>query len=339
MTKTYLARLQGKQTERVPAWLMRQAGRYLPEYRALRAEAGGFWDLVYNPAFAAEVTLQPVRRFDLDAAILFADILVVPHGLGQEIVFTAGEGPRLTPIRSFDDLKALNPARLMDKAAPVCETVAKVKAGLPEHVTMIGFAGAPWTVAAYMIEGQGSRDYLTAKTIAYQNPDMMAALLDMIVSATVTYLSAQIRAGAEVVQLFDSWAGVLNETDFHNWVIKPTRRLVQMLREQHPDVPIVGFPRGGNAYLDQYLAATKVTALQLDTTMSFAQAQSLATQAPVQGWLDPAILVAGGSALDQAVDQLKEKMHGLNWIFNLGHGIVPQTPPEHVTQLLQRLRA
>lgn len=339
MAKTYLNRLTGQPTDRTPAWLMRQAGRYLPEYRALRAEAGGFWDLVYNPAFATEVTLQPIRRFDLDAAIIFADILVVPHALGQEIVFTKGEGPSLTPLRSFDDLKALNPAKLMHKAAPVCETVAKVKAGLPDHVTLIGFAGAPWTVAAYMLEGHGSKDFLEAKTVAYQNPDMMAALIDMLVSATATYVLAQIKAGAEVIQIFDSWAGVLNEQDFKNWVIKPTRQLVKLIREQAPDVPIVGFPRGAGTYYQDYVEATKVTAVQVDTTMAMSHAQKLAGIVPVQGWMDPAALVTGGATLDKAVDQLKEGMNGLPWIFNLGHGVVPQTPPEHVEQLLTRLRA
>lgn len=343
MGKTYLNRLNGLPTDRTPAWLMRQAGRYLPEYRELRAKAGGFWELVYDPAFASAVTLQPIQRFDLDAAILFADILVLPHALGQEITFGPGEGPRLDPIRDFDALKRLNPAKLMNKVSIVCETVGKVAAQLPDHVTMIGFAGAPWTVAAYMIEGQGSRDYMIAKTVAYAQPDLMAALLDIIVSATATYCVAQVRAGAEVIQIFDSWAGVLNETDFHNWVIKPTRRLVQLIRDMLPadkkDIPIVGFPRGAGVMADTYAAQTKVTALQLDTTTTLSHAQSLADKLPVQGWMDPALLVAGGKQMLAAIDTLKDGMSGRNLIFNLGHGIVPQTPPEHVAQLLERLRA
>lgn len=337
-TKPYLERLNGQTAGPTPVWLMRQAGRYLPEYRQLRAEAGGFWNLVYDPARAAEVTLQPVRRFGMDAAILFSDILVVPHALGQSITFGAGEGPILEPVRDLNRLMELNPARLPQHVAPICETIERCRAGLPEAVTLIGFAGAPWTIAAYMIQGHGRTDFAEAKRIAHADPHFMEALLDLIVSASATYLAAQVRAGAEALQLFDSWAGVLDAAEIEAWVIKPTRRLVSLLRNQNIDTPIIGFPRGVKDYA-AYASATGVTALQLDTDVPLATGQQLARQLPVQGWIDPEALLAGGAILDAAVDRLKHGMAGLPWLCNLGHGVIKETPPAHVTQLVERLRA
>ena len=334
----YLNRLAGDLSGSTPVWLMRQAGRYLPEYRALRAEAGGFWNLVYHPARAAAVTLQPVDRFGMDAAILFSDILVLPHALGQQVEFTAGEGPVLAPVRDLAALMDLNPAKLPGKIAPVCETVERCRAALPPEVALIGFAGAPWTIAAYMIQGHGKTDFADAKRIASADPAFMEALLDLIVSSTATYLAAQVRAGAQALQLFDSWAGVLDDTEFQNWVIKPTRRLVRLLKEQGIDVPLIGFPRGTRDYAG-YATATGVTALQLDTDVALEVGQELARQLPVQGWIDPEALLAGGAALDSAVDRLKSGMQGLPWLCNLGHGVIKETPPEHVAQLVARLRA
>lgn len=333
----YLKRLSGDLSDRTPVWLMRQAGRYLPEYRALRAEAGGFWNLVYDPVKAAAVTLQPVERFGMDAAILFSDILVVPHALGQSVTFNTGEGPVLEAIRDLDGLKRLNPAKLPAHISPVCETVERCRAALSLDVTLIGFAGAPWTVAAYMIQGHGKTDFAEARAIARNDPAFMEALLDLIVSSSATYLAAQVRAGAQALQLFDSWAGTLDDIEFQNWVIKPTRRLVRLLRDMNITVPLIGFPRGTKDYA-AYATATGVNAIQLDTDVSLEAGQKLAQQVPVQGWIDPEALLAGGATLDAAVDRLKNGMAGLPWLCNLGHGVIKETPPEHVAQLVNRLR-
>ncbi|MGK2285406.1 uroporphyrinogen decarboxylase [Pedomonas sp. V897] len=336
-TKPLLRVLAGERLDPPPVWLMRQAGRYLGEYREVRARAGSFLDLCYTPDLAAEVTLQPIRRFGFDAAILFSDILVVPHALGQTLWFAEGEGPRLAPRMAETALEALTPAP--ERLEPVLETVRQVKAALPPEVTFIGFAGAPWTVATYMVEGRGSRDQATARSMAYQEPERFGQLIDAIVDQTISYLLGQIAAGVEVVQIFDSWSGTLSPEQFRAWVIAPTRRIVDAIREKHPGFPVIGFPKGAGAKLVEYARETGVSAVGLDETVDPAWANAaLPKGLPVQGNLDPLALRAGGAALDRAVDAIREALDGRPHIFNLGHGILPDVPVAHVEQLLSRLR-
>lgn len=335
--KPLLRVLAGERLDPPPAWLMRQAGRYLSEYRAVRAEAGSFLDLCYNPELAAEVTLQPIRRFGFDAAILFSDILVVPHALGQNLWFAEGEGPRMEPRMADTPLEALTPAP--ERLEAVLETVRKVKALLPPEVTFIGFAGAPWTVATYMVEGRGSKDQATARSMAYQEPERFQQLIDAIVEQSISYLLGQIEAGVEVVQIFDSWSGTLAPSQFRQWVIAPTRRIVDAIREKHPGFPIIGFPKGAGAKLVEYAEKTRVSAVGLDETVDPVWANAaLPKGLPVQGNLDPLALRAGGEALDSAVDAILQALDGRPHIFNLGHGILPDVPVAHVEQLLARLR-
>lgn len=335
--KPLLRVLAGERLDPPPAWLMRQAGRYLSEYRAVRAEAGSFLDLCYNPELAAEVTLQPIRRFGFDAAILFSDILVVPHALGQNLWFAEGEGPRMEPRMADTPLEALTPAP--ERLEAVLETVRKVKALLPPEVTFIGFAGAPWTVATYMVEGRGSKDQATARSMAYQEPERFQQLIDAIVEQSISYLLGQIEAGVEVVQIFDSWSGTLSPSQFRQWVIAPTRRIVDAIREKHPGFPIIGFPKGAGAKLVEYAEKTGVSAVGLDETVDPVWANAaLPKGLPVQGNLDPLALRAGGEALDSAVDAILQALDGRPHIFNLGHGILPDVPVAHVEQLLARLR-
>ena len=335
--KPLLRVLAGERLDPPPAWLMRQAGRYLSEYRAVRAEAGSFLDLCYNPELAAEVTLQPIRRFGFDAAILFSDILVVPHALGQKLWFAEGEGPRLEPRMAETALETLTPAP--ERLQPVLETVRKVKAALPPEVTFIGFAGAPWTVATYMVEGRGSKDQATARSMAYQEPERFQQLINAIVEQTISYLLDQIEAGVEVVQIFDSWSGTLSPSQFRQWVIAPTQRIVDAIREKHPGFPIIGFPKGAGAKLVEYAEKTGVSAVGLDETVDPVWANAaLPKGLPVQGNLDPLALRAGGEALDSAVDAILEALDGRPHIFNLGHGILPDVPVAHVERLLKRLR-
>jgi uroporphyrinogen decarboxylase len=336
--------LKGQAFDVPPAWLMRQAGRYLPEYRATRAEAGGFLKLCYTPKLAAEVTFQPIRRYGFDAAILFSDILVVPDALGQKLAFAEGEGPVLEPVRSAADLGRLSLKGTTGKFETVAETVALLRAGLPAETALIGFCGAPWTVATYMVEGGGSKEHAAARLWAYGDPQGFQRLIDIIVAASIDYLGRQVVAGADALQIFDTWAGALPEDQFQKWVIAPTRAIVDGVRKAHPDVPIIGFPRGiaGSPYLAQlYVRGTGVNGLGFDTVapvsaMAKAHADLGVT---VQGNLDPLLLVAGGRALDHAVDALLAGLKGRPFIFNLGHGIVPQTPPEHVAQLMARVRS
>lgn len=336
-TKPLLRVLAGERLDPPPVWLMRQAGRYLGEYREVRARAGSFLDLCYTPDLAAEVTLQPIRRFGFDAAILFSDILVVPHALGQTLWFAEGEGPRLAPRMAETALEALTPAP--ERLEPVLETVRQVKAALPPEVTFIGFAGAPWTVATYMVEGRGSRDQATARSMAYQEPERFGQLIDAIVDQTISYLLGQIAAGVEVVQIFDSWSGTLSPEQFRAWVIAPTRRIVDAIREKHPGFPVIGFPKGAGAKLVEYARETGVSAVGLDETVDPAWANAALPEGlPVQGNLDPLALRAGGAALDRAVDAIREALDGRPHIFNLGHGILPDVPVAHVEQLLSRLR-
>jgi uroporphyrinogen decarboxylase len=318
--------------------MMRQAGRYLPEYRQLRQDKGSFLDLVYDSDAAADVTLQPLQRFpQLDAAILFSDILIVPFAIGQNLSFVAGEGPRLTPplmLAALDELTGYS-ARI----DPIYDTVAKVKARLDPSKTLIGFAGAPWTVATYMIAGQGSREQAEARRLAYSDPERFAAIIDTIETVTFDYLSGQIEAGAETVQLFDSWSGSLAPSEFERWVIAPTTRLVKRVRAKHPHVPIIGFPKGAGGKLAAYARETRVDAIGIDETVDPVWAnKQLPGNLPVQGNLDPLALLAGGEVLSSAVAAILDAFAGRPHIFNLGHGILQDTPIAHVEQFVQLVK-
>ncbi len=335
--KPLLGVLRGEHPTVPPLWLMRQAGRYLPEYRALRAEKGGFLELCYDSECAAEVTIQPIRRFGFDGAILFSDILVVPHALGQDLWFEAGEGPRLAPPLAQSRLEELTPQP--DRLNPVIETVKRVKAALPPETTFLGFAGSPWTVATYMVAGQGSKDHGAARRLAYQDPVRFGGIIEAIIETTVDYLSNQIDAGIEAVQLFDSWAGSLSPAQFREWVIAPNAAIVAGLRARHPDTPIIGFPKGAGAKLVDYAEQTGVDALGLDETLDPVWADKVLPKGmPLQGNLDPLALEAGGATLDRAVDTILEALSGRPHIFNLGHGILPDTPIENVERLVDRVR-
>jgi uroporphyrinogen decarboxylase len=334
-----LSALAGATISPPPVWLMRQAGRYLPEYRETRKSAGSFLDLCYTPRLATEVTLQPIRRFQLDAAILFSDILVVPDALGQPVSFQEGIGPVLAPIGA-QDIDRLSAGRVLQHLAPVYDTVARVAASLPDAVALIGFAGAPWTVAAYMIEGQGSRDFAKAKRWAVSDPQGFGRLMAILVEATAAHLSAQIAAGAEAVQIFDSWAGVLSEQGFDRWSIAPTAEIVRRLHADHPGVPIIGFPRGCGLRAAEYVDKTGVDAVSIDFTVPARWArETLQTRCAVQGNLDPVVLLAGGGPMEQEVARLVETLGDGPYVFNLGHGVLPETPPENVARLVERVRA
>ena len=318
-------------------WLMRQAGRYLPEYRALRAAKGGFLELVYDSDAAAEITLQPINRFGFDGAILFSDILIVPHALGQDLAFEAGEGPRLSPPLTdalLDSLEAV-PGRL----SSIYATVEKVKARLPADTALLGFAGSPWTVATYMIAGRGSKEQAEARRYAYRDPEAFGEIIDAVAATTVDYLSGQIQAGAEAVQLFDSWSGSLAPQQFERWVIAPTARIVAALKERHPDVPVIGFPKGAGAKLPAYARETGIDAVGVDETQDpFWVAAELPAGMPVQGNLDPLALITGGAALEQAVAQVLNAFRERPHVFNLGHGILPDAPIAHVERLIELVR-
>lgn len=335
--KPLLATLRGEKLSVPPIWLMRQAGRYLPEYRALRAEKGGFLALATDPDAAAEITLQPIRRFGFDGAILFSDILMVPWALGQDLWFETGEGPRLAPRLVEHPLSALEAA--VERLDPVYATVARVAAALPAETTFLGFAGSPWTVATYMVAGQGSKDHGDTRTLAYTDPAAFGAIIDAIVDLTVTYLSGQIAHGVEAVQLFDSWAGSLSPEQFERWVIAPNAAIVARLKALHPDTPIIGFPKGAGAKLVDYVAGVRPDAVGLDETLDPAWADgALPSGLPVQGNLDPLVLLAGGEALDRGVDRVTAAFANRPHIFNLGHGIGQFTPIDHVERLVARVR-
>jgi uroporphyrinogen decarboxylase len=333
VAKPLLAVLRGERRDPPPVWMMRQAGRYLPEYRELRARKGGFLDLVYDSEAAAEITLQPLRRFPLDGAILFSDILIVPFALGQDLSFVAGEGPRLSPPLDSADLNTLEPQP--GRLKPIYATVATVRARLEPHVTLLGFAGAPWTVATYMVAGQGSRDQAETRRQAYLDPGRFAALIDRIVATSANYLSGQVEAGAEAVQLFDSWSGSLAPAEFERWVIAPTARLVSLLKQRHPELPVIGFPKGAGAKLASYARETGVDAIGLDETQDPAWAHAaLPPGMPVQGNLDPLALLAGGEALSSSVRRILDALGERPHIFNLGHGILQDTPVARVEEML-----
>jgi uroporphyrinogen decarboxylase len=334
-----LAVLAGKRQQVPPVWMMRQAGRYLPEYRALRATVPSFLDLCFNPELAAEVTLQPIRRFGLDAAILFSDILVVPHALGQNVTFSAGEGPLLAPAINATELGRLK--RTIDLAvlARVFDTVRRVRGSLAPHVALLGFCGAPWTVATYMVAGRGTHDQAPARLLAYRERDTFAALIDILIEASSEYLVGQFAAGVDAVQIFDTWAGVLANEDFDRWCIEPVQRIVADVRRRVPGARIIGFPRGAGASLPRYVEQVGVDAVGLDWMIDRAFARNeVQSRRPVQGNLDPLALLAGGSALDRGVDAVLEAFAAGPFIFNLGHGILPETPIAHVERMLARVR-
>lgn len=322
-----------------PIWLMRQAGRYLPEYRELRAKAGNFLTLCYNPEWAAEVTLQPIRRFGFDAAILFADILVAPQALGQRLWFAEGEGPRLEPVGDAARLAEIDREVDQSRLDPILETVRRVRAALPSGTGFIGFCGAPWTVATYMVAGRGTPDQGPAKELFARDPDLFQAIIDRLVATSIAYLNAQIAAGVDAVQIFDSWAGSLGPEDFKRWCIAPTRRIVEGVRAVHPQARIIGFPRGAGHLIPDYIAETGVDAVGLETDIDrgFAR-EAIQSKVPVQGHLDPLVLRAGGEELERETDAILTAFGGRPFIFNLGHGILPDTPIAHVERLLKRVR-
>lgn len=338
--KRLLHALSQSPTEQTPIWLMRQAGRYLPEYRKVRAEAGSFLNLCYSPDMAEEVTLQPIRRYGFDASILFSDILVVPDGLGQTVGFKEGEGPVLDPITSLEGLAKLDLARVVDHLAPVYETVRRLTKSLPSETTLIGFAGAPWTVATYMVGGRGSPDQGAAKAWAYRAPDEFQQLIDLLVDGTIAHLSAQVDAGVEVLQIFDTWAGSLPEPAFRRFAIEPVKKIVAAIKAKYPHIPVIGFPRGCGPLIIDYVRETGIQAVSLDTGLAASWARKeVQPLTCVQGNLDPLLLVAGGTEMRKAATYILETLGDGPFIFNLGHGIVPQTPPDHVAELVDIVRS
>lgn len=332
-----LRTLSGENTAERPVWLMRQAGRYLPEYRALRASKGGFLNLVYDSEAAAEITLQPIRRFGFDGAILFSDILIVPYAMGQDLEFLAGEGPHLSPRLLDAALTGLT--AVPERLNPIYETVRQVKAALPSDKTLLGFAGSPWTVATYMVAGEGSRDQHDTRALAYRDPAGFQAIIDAIVGVTVDYLAGQIQAGAEAVQLFDSWSGSLAPSEFERWVIAPNAAIVRQLKAKFPNVPVIGFPKGAGEKLSAYARETGVDAIGIDETIDpLWAARELPVGMPVQGNLDPLLLLAGGEELERQALRILDAFADRPHVFNLGHGIGQTTPVEHVGQLLALVR-
>jgi uroporphyrinogen decarboxylase len=338
--KPFLKAIRGEPTAHVPFWLMRQAGRYLPEYRAVRSQAGGFLDLCFNPELAAEVTLQPIRRFGMDAAIIFSDILVVPYALGQGLCFQEGEGPKLEPILTVSELHGLSETLDLARLAPVYAAITLVKAALPPETALIGFAGAPWTLATYVVEGGSSRDFKNVKSWAESDPDGFQKLIDRLTDAVIVHLVHQIQAGAEVVQLFDSWASALDGAAFDRWAVEPAKQIVAGVKQHYPEVPIIGFPRGVGRRAIGYAQQTGVDMISVDHSLPLHEIRDLLKPVVgVQGNLDPAILVEGGTVLENAVHEIVDALGGPRFIFNLGHGVVPQTPVAHVEQLAAVLRA
>ncbi|MCB1475347.1 MAG: uroporphyrinogen decarboxylase [Rhodobiaceae bacterium] len=336
MGKALIDTLKGQGPDRMPVWFMRQAGRYLPEYRALRAKAGGFLDLCYSPEMATEVTLQPIRRFGFDAAILFSDILVIPHALGLDLSFAEGEGPLLEKADTRERVERLSASRVESFLQPVIETVSILSRELPRDVALIGFCGAPWTVASYMVAGRGTPDQAPIREMSYRDPELLDRIIDILVEASAKYLKAQLRAGAECVQIFDTWAGVVADGWFERWVIGPTKRIVDAVRIDFPDAIIIGFPKGCSEKAGIYASGTGVNAVGLDWTAGLGDLGD-EFSAVSQGNLDPLVLLAGGKALDDGVDRILGEARPGRHVFNLGHGILQQTPIAHVEQVLRRL--
>jgi uroporphyrinogen decarboxylase len=340
MAKPFLEVLSGRKQAVPPIWMMRQAGRYLPEYRELRAKAGSFLDLCFTPEYATEVTLQPIRRFNFDAAIIFSDILVIPHALGRSVRFEAGEGPRLDPLDTPEKIATLAPHADFAKLEPVFEALRRVRSGLDAKTALIGFCGAPWTVATYVVAGQGTPDQAPARMLAYSHPEAFEKIIDVLVENSIQYLVGQLKAGADVLQIFDTWAGVLPPREFARWSIEPTRRIVAGVRKQVPEAKIIGFPRGAGASLPAYVDATGVDGVSIDWAAEPALIRDrVQNRVAVQGNLDPLVLITGGAALDRAIDDVLENYAGGRLIFNLGHGILPETPIAHVEQMIRRVRA
>ena len=336
----FLRALAGEKTSVPPIWLMRQAGRYLPEYRELRTQAGSFLDLCYNPALASEVTLQPIRRFGFDAAILFSDILVIPHALGQKVWFAEGEGPKLEPITDEAGLSAIDAALDLERLAPVFETLERVRGALPRETALIGFCGAPWTVASYMIAGKGTPDQAPARLLAYRDPDFLDRLIDLLVRSSITYLNRQIDAGAQVVQIFESFASALPPALIEKLSFAPMRRIVEGVRARHPQAKIILFARGAGPQLAGLATTGGAEGIGLDWSIDPDwAARTLDAEVTLQGNLDPLALIAGGAALEHGVAAILKAMAGRAHIFNLGHGIQPQTPIAHVERLVQLVRA
>lgn len=335
--RKFLLAAKGQGVFPPPVWMMRQAGRYLPEYRELRAKAGSFLNLCYNPDYAVEVTLQPIRRFQFDASILFSDILVIPHALGRDLRFEEGRGPILTPLEE-SDIAELKTDDIHTTLEPVYETVRRLRAELPDETALIGFCGAPWTVATYMIAGHGTPDQAPSRIFGYRSPQAMDLLLQKLAESSAEYLIRQIESGVDAVQIFDSWAGVLDQASFERWCVRPVAEIVRRVRSRFPDVPIIGFPRNAGTLYEGYRAATGIDVLGLDWTVPMKQAIELQAQGPIQGNLDPLRLLAGGKALEEGVKTILDSLGAGPLIFNLGHGITPQTPIAHVEQMLKLIR-
>lgn len=341
--KLILQNLNNQKTDKVPFWFMRQAGRYLPEYRELRAKSGGFLNLVYNPEMASEVTLQPIRRYGMDAAILFSDILVIPQALGQDLRFETGEGPKLNALKTPEDIEKLDVQNINKTLNLIYETVSLVRSKLKyegfDNTALIGFAGSPWTVACYMIEGGGSKTFQKTRSWAKTDPASFQKLMDVLVNATSHYLIKQIEAGAEVIQLFDSWAGILEGADFTRWSIEPTRQIIEKIRVKYPDIPVIGFPRESGENSIIYAKNTGINGIGMDYSMMPEWARdNLQSLLPVQGNLDPQILLEGGHALEKQAHKILEIFADKPFIFNLGHGVIKETPPEHVEKLSAIIR-
>jgi len=339
LTSVFLDTLRGHVSSPPPIWLMRQAGRYLPEYREVRRGVSGFLELCYTPELAVEVTMQPIRRYGLDAAILFSDILVVPDALGCDVAFVEGEGPKIKPIRDGAALARLNGGSLHQHLAPVYETIRRLRQSLPTETALIGFAGAPWTVACYMVEGSGSKEFQEARMLARRDPEVFSALIDLVTQATIDYLLAQVKAGAQALQLFDSWAGVLPPEQFHQWCERPIGKIVGAVKAVHPDLPIIAFPRGAGVLYQQFVERIPVDGVSLDTTVPPEWANTALKKVCLQGNLDPIALLSGGD------DMLNDARHLLNtfaerpFIFNLGHGVLPPTDPDTVKRLIDFVRS
>jgi uroporphyrinogen decarboxylase len=334
-----ISTLRGEITERPPFWFMRQAGRYLPEYRELRKKSGTFMDLCLNPKSARDVTLQPIVRYNTDAAILFSDILIIPYGLGMDVRFEEGKGPVLGSISNVDELNALSLTKNWARIEATYETVNLVKAELPHTTSLIGFAGSPWTVATYMVEGQSSKDYAKVKAWAYRDPSGFSVLIELLVEATVKHLSKQILAGADVVKLFDSWAGVLSPSEFKKWVIEPTKDICLRLKNKHPHIMVIGFPKGAGVGYKDFINQTGIDAVSIDTSVRTKwAAQELQSIKPVQGNLDPISLLVGGKQMIEQAKQIFSDLKKGPFVFNLGHGILPSTPVENVAELVRFLQ-
>ena len=341
LKKPMLQALNGEVSGRPPFWLMRQAGRYLPEYWKIRGQAKDFLDFCYSPDLAVEVTLQPLRRFHMDAAIIFSDILVLPDALGQKVEFIQGKGPLLDALQSLADIKNLSTERVGEHLSPVFETIRRLAGEIPDATALIGFAGAPWTVAVYMVEGRGGTDCSRLRAWADESPDEFQVLIDLLIEATAGYLIQQIRSGVEIIQIFDSWAGILsNDSEqFRRWIIEPTRQIVERLHESFPDIPVIGFPRNGGASIEDYVAETGVRGISLDQDVPLPWiAETLQPKCVVQGNLDNQALVAGGERLERETVRILDALSGGPFIFNLGHGVLPETPPDHVAQLTKLIQ-